>query len=148
MLAWKTMLEKIKSIEENDTWKLVNLPTSHRPMGLKWVFMVKRDEHGVIARHKARLVAKWYVQCQGIDFNEVFAPISQIEYVCLLLAVVAHEGWEVHHIDVKTAFLNGDLTKEVYVTQPLRFFWSSHENKVLKLRNMPNVKHWEHEILS
>lgn len=133
--CWRrAMLEEMKSIEENKTWNLVDLPAGHKPIGLKWVFKVKRDEHGNIVKYKARLVAKGYVQQQGIDFTEVFAPVARLESVCLLHAVVAHEGWEVHHMDVKSAFLNGDLLEEVYVAQPTGFIIDGAEHKVLRLK--------------
>ena len=85
------------------------------------MFKVKSDEHGVIVNHKARLIAKGYVQRLGIDFTKVFAPVARLDSVHVLLAVVAHEGWEVHHMDVKSTFLNGELHEEVYVAQPAGF---------------------------
>jgi len=95
---------------------------------------VKRDEHGNVTKHKARLLAKGYVQHQGIDFDEVFAPVARMELVRLLLALAACEGWEVHHMDVKSAFLNGDLVEEVYVSQPAGFVVDGAEHKVLRLK--------------
>jgi hypothetical protein len=133
--CWRRAMEaEMQSIEENKTWSLVDLPPGHKPIGLKWVFKVKRDEHGAIVKHKARLVAKGYVQRPGIDFTEVFALVARLESVRVLLAVAAHEGWEVHHMDVKSAFLNGDLQEEVYVAQPAGFVVQGAENKVLKLK--------------
>jgi hypothetical protein len=79
------------------------------------LYKAKKDEQGRIVKHKARLVAKGYVQNQGIDYEEVFAPVARIESIRLILAVAAHEGWRVHHMDVKSAFLNGDLAEVVYV---------------------------------
>jgi hypothetical protein len=128
------MLEEMKSITDNSTWDLVDLPPGHRPIGLKWVFKVKRDENGDIVRHKARLVAKGYIQRAGIDYDEVFAPVARIESVRLLIALAANQGWEVHHMDVKSAFLNGDLKEEVYVSQPAGFIIDGAEHKVLRLR--------------
>jgi hypothetical protein len=78
-------------------------------------------------------VAKGYAQTQGLDFDVVFAPVTRLESVRLLLAFAAHGNWEVHHMDVKSAFLNGDLMEEVYVHQPPRFCDTKHEGKVLKL---------------
>jgi len=133
--CWRRAMEaEMGSIEENKTWCLVDLPPGHKPIGLKWVFKVKRDEHGAIVKHKARLVAKGYVQRPGIDFEEDFAPVTRLESVHLLLAVAAHESWEVHHMDVKSAFLNGDLQEEVYVSQPAGFIIQGAEHKVLKLK--------------
>ena len=97
------------SIRDNRTWSLVDLPKGHRAIGLKWVYKVKRDENGSIAKYKARLVAKGYVQCPVIDFEEVFTPVARLESVRLLLTIVAHYSWDVHHMDVKSAFLNGEL---------------------------------------
>lgn len=133
--AWrKAMLEELGSIEENKTWSLVDLPHGHRAIGLKWVFKIKRDEQGAIVKHKARLVAKGYVQKPGIDYEEAFAPVARMESVRVLLAVAAQEGWLVHHMDVKSAFLNGDLVEEVYVQQPPGFVAAGHQNKALHLK--------------
>jgi hypothetical protein len=85
------------------------------------VFKVKKDPQGRIIKHKARLVAKGYAQHEGVDYDEVFAPMARIETVRLLIAVAAKRGWQVHHMDVKLAFLNGDLLEEVYVQQPPGF---------------------------
>ncbi|KAF0894043.1 hypothetical protein E2562_033922 [Oryza meyeriana var. granulata] len=133
--SWRrAMMEEMDSINDNRTWDLVDPPPSQRPIGLKWVYKVKRDERGAIVKHKARLVAKGYVQKAGIDFEEVFAPVARMESVRLLLAVAAHAGWGVHHMDVKSAFLNGELTEEVYVQQPPGFAVDGQEHKVYRLR--------------
>jgi hypothetical protein len=88
--SWRrAMLEEMRSIEENRTWELVDPPAGCRPIGLKWVFKVKRDERGAIVKHKARLVARGFVQREGIDFEKVFAPVAQMESVRLLLALAA-----------------------------------------------------------
>jgi len=116
---WVATMEELSSIRDNKTWSLVELPRGHRAIGLKWVYKVKRDENDNIVKYKARLVAKGYVQQPGIDFEEVFAPVARQESVRLLLAIAAHHGWGVHHMDVKSAFLNGELQEEVYVQQPL-----------------------------
>jgi hypothetical protein len=112
------MLEEISSIEENETWSLVDPPTDQRPIGLKWVFKLKKDAAGKVVKHKARLVAKGYVQRIGVDFDEVFAPVARLDSVRLLLALATQQGWSAHHMDVKSAFLNGILEEEVYVVQP------------------------------
>jgi hypothetical protein len=111
----KAMMEEMASIEENKTWALVDLPHGHRLIGLKWVYKLKRDEQGAVIKHKARIVAKGYIQQPGIDYDEVFAPVARMESVRMLLAVAAQRDGLVHHMDVKSAFLNGDLKEEVYV---------------------------------
>jgi hypothetical protein len=127
------MLEEMKSIEENSTWELVDPPRGCRLIGLKWVFKVKRDEHGAIVKYKARLVARGFIEREGIDF-EVFAPVARMESIRLLLALAASNGSEVHHLDVKSAFLNGDLAEEVFVKQAPGFVIPGAEHKVLRLR--------------
>ena len=82
------MLEEMKAIEENETWELVDPPLGCRPIVLKWVYKVKRDEHGAIVKHKARLIARGFVQ-RDIDFKEVFAPVARMESVRLLLFLAA-----------------------------------------------------------
>jgi hypothetical protein len=91
--SWrKAMMEEMDSIEENGTWSLVDLPPGRKPIGVKWVFKVKRDEHGAVSKHKARLVVKGYAQRHGIDYDEVFAPVARLDSVRLLITLTAHEG--------------------------------------------------------
>jgi hypothetical protein len=122
------------AVEKNCTWEFADLPHGHRAITLKWVFKLKRDEVGTIIKHKARLVARGFLQREGIDFDDAFAPMARMESMRLLLALAAQEGWRVHHMDVKSAFLNGNLKKEVYVHQPPGFAIPDKEGKVLRLR--------------
>lgn len=120
--CWRrAMLDELQFIDDNNTWTLTTLPAGHQAIGLKWVYKLKKDEEGNVIKHKARLVAKGYVQRLGVDFEEVFAPVTRLESVRLILALAAHRGWQVHHMDVKSAFLNGDLKEVVYVSQPPGF---------------------------
>ena len=82
---------------------------------MKWVYKVKRDERGAIVKHNARLVARGFVQREGIDFEEVFAPVARMESIRLLLALAAVKYWRVHHLDVKLAFLNSELAEMVFI---------------------------------
>ena len=108
--GWRNaMNEEMQSIVDNNTWELCELPPGHRPIGLKWVYKLKKDAHGAVVKRKARLVAKGYVQVQGVDFEDVFAPVARMDSVRVLVALAAHHAWPVHHMDVKSAFLNGDL---------------------------------------
>nr|GEX52821.1 ribonuclease H-like domain, reverse transcriptase, RNA-dependent DNA polymerase [Tanacetum cinerariifolium] len=108
----EAMKVKLDSINRNNTWELTTLPTGHKAIGLKWVFKTKKDANRDIIKHKAILVAKGYIQQHGIDFEEVFAPVARMETIRLLLATAATNKWEVHHLDVKSAFLHGDLKEE------------------------------------
>ncbi|KAD7479843.1 hypothetical protein E3N88_02979 [Mikania micrantha] len=127
----EAMQAELNSINKTNTWTLTKLPSDHKAIGLKWVFKTKRDANGEIIKHKARLVAKGYVQQHGIDFDEVFAPVARIETVRLIFALASYNGWEVHHLDVKSDFLHGELKEEVYVSQPEGFVKDA--GKVYKL---------------
>jgi hypothetical protein len=119
--AWcAAMQSEMDAVEMNRTWELADLPHGHRAITVKWVFKLKRDEADAIVKHKARLVARGFLQQEGINFDDAFAPVARMEPVRLLV-LAAQEGWHVHHMDVKSAFLNGDLKEEVYVHQPPGF---------------------------
>ncbi|XP_073364593.1 retrovirus-related Pol polyprotein from transposon TNT 1-94 [Aegilops tauschii subsp. strangulata] len=133
--AWRAAMQlEMDAVEQNRTWELADLPRGHHTITLNWVFKLKRDGAGAIIKHKARLVARGFLQQEGVDFDDAFAPVARMESVRLLLALAAQEGWRVHHMDVKSAFLNGDLKEEVYVHQPPGFAIPGQEGKVLRLR--------------
>ncbi|KAJ0532731.1 putative RNA-directed DNA polymerase [Helianthus annuus] len=127
------MKEELASIKRNNTWTLAHLPTGHKAIGLRWVFKLKKDAQGNVIKHKARLVAKGYVQQKGIDFEDAFAPVARLETIRLLLAIAVKGGWLVHHLDVKSAFLNGELRETVYVKQPIGFEIKGKEGMVYRL---------------
>jgi len=103
-------------------------------IGTKWVFRNKMDEQGIIVRNKARLVAKGYSQEEGIDYDETYAPVARIEVVRLLLSYACLSGFKLFQMDVKSAFLNGFINKEVYVSQPPRFEDHKLSGHVYKLK--------------
>jgi hypothetical protein len=117
---WKeAMDEEMTSLHQNQTWKLVPLPTLKRSIGCKWVFAKKEGATGKDSiRYKARLVAKGYAQKEGIDYNEVFSPVVKHASIRILLALVALYNLEIVQLDVKTAFLHGSLEEEINMTQP------------------------------
>lgn len=132
--SWhEAMKTEINAIERNKTWELVELPPGHKPIGVKWVYKLKIDAKRDVIKHKARLVVKGYVQKRGIDFEEVFAPVTRLKTVKLLLALAAKNEWEVHHLDVKSAFLNVDFQESVFLTQLDGFVKKGEENFVYKL---------------
>ena len=114
----KSMDEEMRSLLENGTWELVEKPEGVKPVTMKWVYKIKRDAQGNVEWYKSWLVAKGYLQRQGIDFEEGYTPVSKHTTLRALLAVVAARDLELHQLDVKTAFLDGELEEEIYVQQP------------------------------
>lgn len=127
------MESELESIEKNNTWSLTVLPIRAKKIGVKWIFKTKRDENGEITKHKARLVAKGYSQQQGIDYSEVFAPVARLDTVRMIIALVAKRKWKIHQLDVKSAFLHGQLNEEVFVEQPRGYEKKGQEDMVYKL---------------
>ena len=115
------MLEELNQFERNKVCKLVPKPKNRTITGTKWVYRNKMIEAGIVTRNKARLVAKGYSQQDGIDFDETFSPVDRLEAIRSFLAYAAHANFKVYQMDVKSAFLNGELEEEVYVQQPPSF---------------------------
>ncbi|KAK0589794.1 hypothetical protein LWI29_018597 [Acer saccharum] len=127
------MIEEYKSMQDNKVWELVPLPEGAKPIGCKWIFKTKRDSKGNVERYKARLVAKGFTQKEGIDFKETFSPVSTKDSFRTIMALVAHFDLELHQMDVKTAFLNGDIDETIYMVQPENFESGDPKNMVCKL---------------
>ena len=116
---WKAAMdEEYQALLYNCTWELDDTPTGRTPLPCKWVFKLKLQPDGTIERYKARLVAGGHRQRDGIDYGDVFAPVSRFATVRALLAVAAHRDWPVHSLDISNAFLNGVLESPVYMKQP------------------------------
>ncbi|KAI3715360.1 hypothetical protein L6452_22340 [Arctium lappa] len=115
------MQEELNQFEALKVWRLVPKPEGKIVIGTKWVFKNKKDEDGVVIRNKARLVAKGYRQEEDIDYDETYAPVARIEAIRMFLANATHKNFTIFQMDVKTAFLNGILKEEVYVSQPEGF---------------------------
>nr|GFB99156.1 copia protein [Tanacetum cinerariifolium] len=114
-------------------WILVDLPCGKRAIGTKWVYRNKKDERCIVIRNKARLVAQGHIQEEGIDYEEVFAPVARIEAIRLFLAYASFMGFPVYQMDVKSAFLYSTIEEEVYVCQPPRFKDPEYPDKVYKV---------------
>lgn len=110
--------DELASLHAHNTWSIVDRPNHCRPIRTKWVFKLKLKADGSIDKFKARLVAKGFTQREGIDFKETFAPVSKITTIRYLLALAAHHNWDVHQLDVKTAFLNGNVDEELFLELP------------------------------
>ena len=108
----------MKSLKDNQTWDLIDKPDGQNIVGCKWVFKVKLAAGGNIDRFKARLVAQGYSQKEGIDYNEVLAPVAKYKSIQMLLAICNQFNLEIHQMIVKSAFLNGDLDETIFMRQP------------------------------
>ncbi|WRX07880.1 Reverse transcriptase [Theobroma cacao] len=124
---YDAMKDKMGSMTNNQVWDLVELPNGVKPICCKWVFKTKKDSLSNIERYKARLVAKGFSQKEEIDYQETFSLILEKDSFCIIMALVAHFDLDLHQMDAKTAFLNGDLKEEVCMKQPEGFI-SNKEN--------------------
>jgi len=128
------MQNELNQFTRNDVWFLVPKIDDMNIIRTKWVFRNKMEEDGNIVRNKARLVAKGYNQEEGIDFDETYALVARLEVVRLLLAYACMCNLQLHQVDVKSAFLNGFLNEEVFVSQPHGFEDHLYPNHVFKLK--------------
>jgi hypothetical protein len=111
----KAMNEELDQIEKNNTWVMVQRTEGKNIIGSKWIFKNKLNEQGQVIRNKARLVCKGYAQIEGLDFDETFASVERLEAIRMFLAYACHKRFKFYQMDVKSAFLNGDLSEEVYM---------------------------------
>jgi Reverse transcriptase (RNA-dependent DNA polymerase)/Integrase core domain len=114
----EAMNSEMNALEKNKTWDLVDLPKGKKPVGCKWVYSIKYNEKGIVERYKARLVAKGYTQTYGIDFQETFSPVAKLNTIRVVLSCASNFDWPLHQMDVKNAFLHGNLDEEIYMEVP------------------------------
>uniref|UniRef100_A0A2N9J0C0 Integrase catalytic domain-containing protein n=1 Tax=Fagus sylvatica TaxID=28930 RepID=A0A2N9J0C0_FAGSY len=117
----KAMEEEMHALELNHTWDLIPKPAGTSIVGCRWVFTVKQNPDGTVDRLKARLVAKGFTQTYGLDYTETFSPVAKLNSIRIIISLAANLDWPLHQLDVKNAFLHGDLTETVYMTQPPGF---------------------------
>ena len=131
---WKEAIKsEVDSILQNHTWELVDLPSGYKPLESKWIFKRKIKADGSIDKYKVRLAIKGYRQQEGLDYFDTYSPVTRINFIRMILAIAVLRNLEVHQMDVKTAFLNGDLEEEIYMEQPEGFIVLGQEKKVCKL---------------
>nr|GEV36046.1 putative ribonuclease H-like domain-containing protein [Tanacetum cinerariifolium] len=134
--SWiEAMQEELLQFKMQKVWILVDLPYGKRAISTKWIYRNKKDERGIVIRNKARVVAQGHTQEEGIDYEEVFAPVARIEAIRLFLAYVSFMGFLVYQMDVKSAFLYGTIEEKVYVYQPPGFEDPENPDKVYKVVN-------------
>ena len=131
----KAIFEELKTLEEASTWELVDLPAGANLVGSKWVFRVKKDASGHVVRFKARLVAQGFSQVPGVDYFDTFAPVAKLASIRTVLAMAAKLDFELHQIDIKSAYLNGELTENenIYMRQPPGYPAPNSSGKVCHL---------------
>ncbi|MCO5609702.1 hypothetical protein L7F22_063934 [Adiantum nelumboides] len=131
--CWKRVMHaELDAIERNKTWTLVPRPPKRKVVSTKWIFKTKYKADGSLDKHKARLVARGFSQRPGVDFDETYAPTARMTTIRTVLCLAAHFGWTVFQMDVKSAFLNGEMEKEVYVSQPPGFQVTGKEDHVYR----------------
>jgi hypothetical protein len=123
----------MNSILSNGTWELVDRPYDYKPVGCNWVFKKKLRPNGTIDKYKGRLVAKGYSQKEDKYFFDTYSPVARLTIIRVILSLAASHGLLVHQMDVKTAFLNGELKEEIYMAQPDGFIVKGQEDNVCKL---------------
>lgn len=143
----RAMDQEINSIERNDTWELTSLPSGAKKIGVNWVYKTKLNEKGKVEKYKARLVAKGYSQQYGIDYNDVFAPVARY-IIRTILSLAACRNWRVYQLDVKSAFLHGELLEDVYVEQPMGYLKGTNSDVYKLKKALYGLKqHQEHGIV-
>ena len=130
----EAMKVEYEALMKNETWDLVPYPNEKNVIENKWIYKIKYNSDGEIEKYKARLVAKGFAQKYGIDYEETFAPVAKMPTVRIILSLSAAQGWKVFQLDVKSAFLNGDLDVEIYMNQPEGFIPEGKESFVCKLK--------------
>lgn len=128
------MHKALDQIKKNQTWELVPRPHNKNLTRKKWVFKNKLNEIKEVISKRARCVCKGYAQWEGIDFEESFACVSRLEAIRMFLAFSVFHNFKVSQMDVKCAFLNGDLEEEVYIEQPKGFILGNDKNPICKLK--------------
>ncbi|XP_021996052.1 uncharacterized protein LOC110893241 [Helianthus annuus] len=140
--SWvQAMQEELPQFRKLKVWELVDLPEGKFPIGTKWVFRNKMDDHGVVIKNKARLVVQGFRQEEGIDYEEVFAPVARLEAIRIFLAYASYRNFKVIQMDVKSAFLYGKVKEEVYVCQPPGFEDPHFPGRYFKLDKALNGLH-------
>ena len=128
------MNEEIKFVKDSDVQDLVPLPEGAKPISCKWIFKTKRNSMGNVERYKAPLVAKGFIQKEGINYKETLSPVLSKDSFRIIMALVTHFDPELHQMDVKTTFLNGDIDETIYMVQPESFVSGDAKQMIYELK--------------
>jgi hypothetical protein len=133
--VWKdAMIEEYESILKNDVWEVVPRPQGKSVVTSKWIYKIKHAADGNVEKFKARFVARGFSQKEGIDYDEIFAPVARYTSIRVIISLASVFYWKLHQMDVKTAFLNGEVEQEVYIEQHEGFVIHGKESHVCKLK--------------
>ena len=136
------MVEEMQALDDNGTWNLVQLPKRKKAIGYRWMFAIKVNPEGLVARLKARLVAKRYTQTYDVDYSDTFSHVAKMTSVRLFISLAATYHWDLHQLDIKNVFLHGDLQEEAYMKQPPGFVAQKGTGKVCALqKSLYSLKH-------
>jgi len=127
-------VEEMQALDKNETWEIVRLPNGKNTIGSKWVFIVKYKSDGKIDRYKTRLVTQGFTQTQDLDYEETFALVVKLNSIWVILSLAVNLDWKLHQLDIKNAFLNGELEKEIYIRIPPGFEREDTRGKVCRLK--------------
>jgi hypothetical protein len=127
------MRSEIDSMGDNQVWNLVDSPDGVKGIECKWIYKKKKDMDGNVHIYKAQLIAKGFRHIQGVDYDETFFPVAMLKSIRIILAIAVYFDYEIWQMDVKTAFLNGNLDEDVYMIQPEVFADPTNAGKVCKL---------------
>lgn len=139
------MNEEFKAFERHKVWELTKLPEGKKAVGSKWIYKIKYNEDGTVNKYKARLVAQGFSQKFGVDYDEVYAPVAKTTTLRTLLTIAGRRNMVVKHLDIETAYLNGDLSHEVYLKQPKGYEQENEEHVYKLLKNIYGLKQGAHE---
>lgn len=133
--VWRdAMVEEYSSITENDVWEVVPRPEGKSVVTSRWHYKVKFAADGSVEKYKSRFVARGFSQIEGVDYGETFAPVARYTSIRSVIALAAKMGWRIHQMDVKIAFLHGEIEEEIYIEQPQGFETRDAENHVCRLK--------------
>jgi hypothetical protein len=133
--VWQdVMTEEYQSIMKNDVWDIVLRPKGKSVVTSKWIYKIKHAVDGSVEKYKARFVARGFSWVEGIDYEETFVPIARYTSIHTIISLAASMGWRLHHMDVKTSFLNGEIEEEVYIEQPDGFVIHEKDSHVCRLK--------------
>jgi hypothetical protein len=134
-IEWRdSMMDEYQPIMKNDVWYIFSIPKRKSIVTSKWIYKIKHTSDGSIEKHNESFVARGFSQVEGIDYEETFAHVSRYTSIQMIISLITSMGWELHQMDVKKTFLNGEIGEEIYIKQPDGFIIHEKESHVCRLK--------------